>query len=136
MSRVIKFRAWDGNRMRDDFLLDAANKSLPCKDNYKTCESQCAVVEFEDFIEELDNLEIMQFTGLLDKNGVEIYESDLVKISPWRQGCQQATEKNKKVLTVYWGARGHWTTDDSTFALGIYSNIEVIGNIHQNPELL
>ena len=82
---------------------------------------------------------IMQSTGLKDKNGVEIFESDIVKWGAWDVKSAMARhEKMKKVNVIVWNQRkGSWQTDhDDVWEVGIYSDIEVIGNICQNPELL
>lgn len=61
--------------------------------------------------------ELMQFTGLHDRNGKEIYEGDIVKLYHDKLG-------------VYWDKDGHWSH------CGLLDLSEVIGNIHENPELL
>lgn len=66
-----------------------------------------------------------QYTGLKDKNGKKIYEGDNYK-------------EGERIWTVIWGA-GMFLTD---YANGSgqkfinYADIEIIGNIHDNPELL
>lgn len=68
---------------------------------------------------------IMQFTGLHDKNGNEIYEGDIIRrLHP--------AYSNEKVETV------KWTNTFSKCGWNIASgkNLEVIGNIYENPELL
>lgn len=72
---------------------------------------------------------VMQYTGLKDKNGVEIHEGDIVQI------YQHMSSEKSEVNVVRWDA-------DTCEYKGIYPNIavwmqhEVIGNIYENPELL
>ena len=68
-----------------------------------------------------------EFTGLTDKNGNKIYEGDIIKID------DEGVVLKPKVVDFLSGkfCAGEWT-------LTYYGedNIEVIGNIHDNPELL
>ena len=78
-----------------------------------------------------------QFTGLHDKNGKEIYEGDVVSWSAWKLGSCYEKSCKKKVNIVEWSSnKGKWFIGNDLWDLGIYSDIEVIGNIHENPEIL
>lgn len=110
--REIKFRSWgNGVGMRGPFSLtdSAIYKSDP-----------------------LSQLEWMQYTGLKDKNGKEIYEGDIVR-HEWFRGDVQTT-------IVAWTANGACFTYAGTrydFEGLLYPNEwEVIGNTHENPELI
>ena len=94
---------------------------------------QCYLENFNYVINrELDKLnkgewiELMQYTGLKDKNGNEIYESDIVKRYA-NNGLVKYIE-NKFVISIPVGKR--------EIIIGNLDNTEVIGNIYENPELL
>lgn len=110
MQRVIKFRAWSKpyNRMIYEVTVDAdgnAFEGWTDIENYTPIEG-----------------ELMQFTGLRDKNGREIYEGDIVKV-------------NSSVATVEWVNKMGFSPLLSPFQNIDASNFEVIGNIWENTDL-
>lgn len=91
------------------------------------------LTEGETHWHELDNAVIEQYTGLKDKNGKEIYEGDIVEYTTHYYGNEK---RHRKV--VEWE---EWDSDDfgEPHNLGYFNLSEymtVIGNIHENPELL
>lgn len=117
MNREIKFRAWDGYKM---FHVDQITFNDGIWDISK---GQGVSILTQPHII------LMQFTGLKDKNGKEIYEGDVLQ---WAE--------SKVVIKFQDGAFGF--NDDSEihlgfcFLIGINLNSEVIGNIYSNPDLV
>lgn len=77
--------------------------------------------------------ELMQFTGMLDANGKEIYEGDVVS-DHVGIGVVEYSKKNAAFRVNYCDGYGKWFIDYTL--KGERESIEVIGNIHQNKELL
>lgn len=77
---------------------------------------------------------LMQYTGLKDKNGVEIYEGDIISWS-----ILPLNENVKKVRDVVIYRNGAFSTKERIALLGTlepHREPEVIGNIYENPELV
>jgi uncharacterized phage protein (TIGR01671 family) len=96
---------------------------------------------------ETDDLgvEVMQFTGLTDKNGVDIYEDDVIQFADkyeWYRSPALTQEDIKEILNDHvkypYERRVVKIPEDYEWLLSgdIKSYWEVIGNIHQHPELL
>ena len=120
MSRVIKFRAWDGKEMQDYFEVTPEGTVSVWDSNRRA--------SYEPFPEWI----LMQFTGLLDKNGEEIYEGDTVR---W---FVQLT--HEIIIDVIEFDSGEFRTKDTGIRLrgfdtGNGTVLEVIGNLYQTPNL-
>jgi uncharacterized phage protein (TIGR01671 family) len=84
----------------------------------------------------LDDGDLLQFTGLLDKNGKEIFENDIV--------CWTFDEKTKKEIVFHEGCFGHFNfmgiNNEYPEFIPIHKKraeyMIVCGNIYQNPELV
>ena len=113
--REIKFRAWDGQKMYllhlDDWTF---NNALLCHRNAPLGD-------------------VMQFTGIKDNSGVEIYEGDIIT-HIGRNGCKPHQIIWDSTKAAFCGSYGmnYPLQEGEFYGLGI----EVIGNIYENPELL
>lgn len=116
MTREIKFRAWDLGRMYP--------KCMAGTDTNPT------VHDSNGWVECTENAKIMQYTGLKDKNGKEIYEGDIVNCYDDRY---DGYEKN---VIGYSTQYARFTYLDRMKEIGYYAEMEIIGNIYENPELL
>jgi uncharacterized phage protein (TIGR01671 family) len=134
MARIIKFRAWD---KIDKKILLLEWKGWPLFIDFDgvVCISDCETLAGRSGYE----LDIMQFTGLLDKNGKEIFEGDIVRFSGFNVNKINNEIFTAEVLFDDNQARYILAYLDvpyfPDFVLGL-SECEVIGNIYENPELL
>lgn len=85
--------------------------------------------DFRFFYRKNEKYKIMQYTGLHDKNGKEIYEGDIVKANFFNK---EITGKIEFAFGAFF-VTGSAVSDNQMF---IFSDYEVIGNIYENPELL
>jgi len=84
---------------------------------------------------------IMQYTGLKDKNGKEIYEGDVVKIDGVLSGGFHGGELKTFICDISFGGGAFIVRDLKRHGYCEYlgnkpMSYEIIGNIHENPELL
>lgn len=119
--RTIKFR---GKRINNDEWIE----SMTISHGIIERKANCIFLEIaEDNWQDVFPETVGQFTGLLDKNGKEIYEGDIVK---WFDSDGEIRRDAVKWMN------GGLCLCNNQYTIGSYSNIEVIGNIHDNPELL
>lgn len=121
--KEIKFRAWDikNKLMFPVWSIDFGTSAFDTK-----FQPQTVLLKVGHELKRT-NFELMQYTGLKDKKGVEIYEGDICKVD------------NIENFEVIWRGIGFWfkRTDEKCFVFTPFDYwIEVIGNIYENPELL
>lgn len=131
MERVLKFR---GRRIGGGDWLFGSHYN-DCGEDYILPNSLASALDYEDY--QVDQNTIGQFTGITDKNGKEIYEGDILTDS-WVDFSRKPAYLT--VVIFKDGAFGfdlHY--DGFTPMQQLMSDsmkFEVIGNIHENPELL
>lgn len=136
MNRIIKYRAWN----------ESKNSFVPYQ-FVGTPEKGWSAIDSDSG----EGVALMQFTGLLDKTGKEIYEGDVVN-GYWRAGetdwgdqLGDSFTKRQVVFHESLGAFGFPVRNNGEpkkplenyiNTMAQCSDFEIIGNIHENPDLL
>lgn len=129
--REIKFRAWDGDIMHNNVIPIISDDGK----NYNIIEVHpLAGMRISPY-----TVELMQYTGLKDKNGKEIYEGDVLtprwKQNPTYQFRYIVYYKDGAFSAKHYDIDNDWTNHLERQSIK-QMQIEVIGNIYENPELL
>ena len=126
--REIKFRVWN-----------TISKTMGSFAEIKRCAAFAMAngLNSNDFIVlPLNNSILNQFTGLLDKNGVEIYEGDIVDFGVTTNIKEVVFDGDSASFRVYEYLYEQGSLLAEKWFLDDCDGIEVIGNIYENPELL
>ena len=120
MNELKKFRAWDkiDKEMFTPILL-----SFPFGENRIIVSGRGGSTDTKN-----DDCILMQFTGLLDKNGKEIFEGDI-----------NANDNNRKSEVVFYSGGFYLKYSRTEYkAIGSFApfDLNIIGNLYENPELL
>ena len=133
MNRDIKFRLW--SKIGKKFI-ETDNPDLDFVIN-----NNGYLYSIENFYGEIYvlpqmDIEVLQFTGLKDRNGKEIYEGDVIKLIYFKDGRKR--EIGKVVFLHYQASFGIIDRDGNEYPLyrNTATQIEIIGNIYEDPSLL
>jgi len=123
--REIKFRAW--------------HRGIPKRIRHSGFPAQMFYDEWSGevlgFMHQKQDIEaVMQFTGLKDKNGKDIYEGDILTFTEWSWSRKLGNVSKDTFVKVVWSHAG-FILEGSKFEWN-FEKGEIVGNIYQNPELV
>lgn len=130
----IKFRAWD--KKKNNWFDDEGSLYIELNGNINFGWNGEVMDDYTD------RVILLQYTGLKDKNGIEIYEGDIVKASStgiWGKFQVKWRQDGSPCWIMYpaWKSGITWSLHGTLNDKSEYQDdVEVIGNIYENPELL
>lgn len=136
--REIKFRAWNPEikEMWHDFSICGKGLIPEHEGNFFASMSCNHLNQGIKYAQEYGKLVLMQFTGLYDRDGKEIYEGDILAVYYPDEICGAVRFGECMINGEYrtWGFYADGT--DEILRPGWAEDTKIIGNIHENPELL
>ena len=154
MQRKLLFRVWTGSGMEYNVMTGKfgsfyVNPGL--KGDGLDEKDSASLTTFTTIYNESNP--VMQYTNLLDKDGIQVYEGDIVKVFDTERYCSECSaienveqSAHREECDNYWCTQvvkwrnGYFCDEDNgEYCPGLDSDeieLEVIGNIYQNPELL
>ncbi|EME3580377.1 hypothetical protein QL848_000601 [Enterococcus faecium] len=131
---IPRYRAWD---KKTETIQEI--ESISFKEKKLVIEQGNVAWFNSDYIRNFDEIELMQSTGLKDKNGVEIFEGDVVAVEnhPF-----QRKEDSGAGIEIEGNYVVGWNQHDLTWCAGdlllarLKPYVKVVGNLYQNSELL
>ena len=131
--REIKFRAWlkEDKKMENVKTMDFTDKTIRClKKNEFINAYLLRRVSFDD-------VELMQYTGVKDKNDKEIYEGDIIKYKfPYNIRLKHISPVKFLETEASFGIKDRYGNEIPLYTISANNYFEVIGNIYENKNLL
>jgi uncharacterized phage protein (TIGR01671 family) len=127
--REIKFRAW----IKSYKMIVEVQRI-----NFDTRTIEVKIGEGDLYEFDFEEIKLIQYTGLKDKNSKKIYEGDILRVTDLDDEVN-ALNSDTGIGVVEWLDKwGFWNISNIGNGLGILNcgYVEIIGNIHENPELL
>ena len=140
--REIKFRVWDGKKMwmPETLTNDESQTNLTFFNPLRGIKWGLYDSRLENRVASGEHHQLMQYTGLKDKNGKEIYEGDILNFGYPVYGMDGEPDFLPLIVTIEFNGAAFWFAgggyNDCNWHFYNAGNREIIGNIYDNPKLI